>query len=121
MESYGLKGSNVTCLVFLGQSPEGLTAAELCERCMEDKAGISKSLAALKEKGFIDREENKKYKGKYFISDTGMKIVNKLNSTINNVVEDAGNGFSNSERTVFYNVFEKIVSNLAEICSERGI
>ncbi len=121
MEDYGLKGSNVTCLLFLGQNPDGLTAAELCERCMEDKAGISKSLALLKEKGFICREEAKKYKGKYFISEKGMKIVTELNNTINNVVENAGDGFDDKERTIFYNVFEKIVTNLADICVERGI
>lgn len=119
MVEYGLKGSNVTCLLFLGQNPEGLTPTELCEKCMEDKAGISKSLAVLKDKGFVSQEEGKKYKTKYFITDMGKKAVEEINAIINDVVEKAGDGLNDEERAVFYTAFEKIVKNLGELCNER--
>jgi len=38
MADFELKGPHVSCLYYLSQQ-DGMTAAELCERCDEDKAG----------------------------------------------------------------------------------
>lgn len=43
MADFELKGPHVSCLYYLSQQ-DGMTAAELCERCDEDKAAISRSL-----------------------------------------------------------------------------
>ena len=77
MVEYGLKASNVTCLFFLGKHADGLNATELCELCMEDKAAVSKSLAVLKEKGYVTQDEDKKYKAKYVITPQGKEILIK--------------------------------------------
>ena len=53
MTEFGLKGTHVMCLFFLHHTPEGLTAAQLCQLCAEDKAAISRTIATLKEKGYI--------------------------------------------------------------------
>ena len=45
MRSLGLKGTHVMCLYFLHSHAEGLTAADLCALCKENKAGISRILA----------------------------------------------------------------------------
>ena len=42
MADFELKGPHVSCLYYLSQQ-DGMTAAELCERCDEDKAAISRS------------------------------------------------------------------------------
>ena len=42
MADFELKGPHVSCLYYLSQR-DGMTAAELCERCDEDKAAISRS------------------------------------------------------------------------------
>ena len=47
IKEFGLKGSHVMCLFYIGESENGLTATKLCKLCGEDKAAISKSLAAL--------------------------------------------------------------------------
>ena len=52
---YGLKSPHVTCIYYLYKQP-GMTAAELCEQCDEDKAAISRSLFYLEENGFLTRE-----------------------------------------------------------------
>ena len=57
MTEFGLKGTHVMCLFFLHRHPEGLTAAQLCQLCAEDKAAISRSLAVLQEKGFHRKQE----------------------------------------------------------------
>lgn len=120
MSEYGLKGSNVTCLFFLGKNPDGLSATELCEKCMEDKAAVSKSLAVLKEKGYVMQKEEGRYKAKYFITESGKKVFNELGQIINEVVVKAGDGLNDEERNMFYASLEKIVNNLAELTSERG-
>lgn len=116
MTEYGLKASNVTCLFFLGKHSDGLTATELCNFCMEDKAGVSKSLALLKEKGYVFQEDGKKYKTKYFISDSGKKVYEEISIIIEKVVEKVGEGLSDEERNVFYKCLGTILENLSKIC-----
>lgn len=119
MNEYGLKGSNVTCLFFLGKHPEGLMATELCELCLEDKAAVSKSLALLKEKGYVSQEEDKKYKSKYFITQEGKKVFSEISVVINDAVEKVGGNLTKEERDVFYDALERIVNNLGTLCNER--
>ena len=52
MERLGLKGPHVSCLYYLSLYDE-LTAAELCERCDEDKAAISRSIDYLEKNGYL--------------------------------------------------------------------
>lgn len=52
MNKIGLKGTHVTCMNFLNNSPKGLTAAEICVLAKENKAGISRALADLLEQGW---------------------------------------------------------------------
>lgn len=119
MSEYGLKAANVTCLFFLGKYEDGLTATELCELCREDKAGVSKSLAFLKEKGYIlQNEDGKKYRSKYVITEPGKKIFEKIAIKIGNVVEKVGEGVTDEERNIFYNTLATMVANLRELCNE---
>ncbi len=117
MTEFGLKGSNVTCLFHLGKNPDGLTATELCSLCMEDKAAVSKSLAVLKEKGYVILEDSeKKYKGKYYITDSGKKVYDQIGVVIEKVVEKVGDGLTDEERNVFYKALGIIVNNLNNMC-----
>ena len=43
--------------VQLRQHPEGLTAAELAERSLEDKAAVSRAVARLEELGLVELPE----------------------------------------------------------------
>lgn len=121
MSEFGLKAANVMCLYFLGKCHEGLTPAELATLCKEDKAGISKSLNLLREKGYAKTEDVsvKKYKIKYFITESGKEVYTKLNIRINEVVEKSGNALSDEERTIFYAALDKIVNNLYLISKEE--
>ena len=51
MAEYGLRATHVSCLYYL-YAVESLTATELCERCEEDKATISRAIDYLEENGF---------------------------------------------------------------------
>ncbi|MBQ3109578.1 MAG: MarR family transcriptional regulator [Clostridia bacterium] len=118
MTEYGLKASNVTCLFHLGKNEDGLTATELCALCMEDKAAVSKSLSLLKEKGYIEQEDdNKKYKLKYFITPSGKKVFDEISIVIGQVVSQVGDGLTDEERNVFYKSLGIIVQNLNTLCT----
>lgn len=117
MTEYGLKASNVACLFFLGKHEEGLMATELCALCMEDKAAVSKSLAVLKEKGYVEREEDgRKYKQKYRITDSGKLVFDEISTIIGEIVERVGDGLTDEERNVFYKSLGIIVGNLNKMC-----
>lgn len=57
MAEFQLKGPHVSCLYYLSVYGS-MTAAELCERCEEDKAAISRSLDYLEKNGFVTYGEN---------------------------------------------------------------
>ena len=73
MTEFGLKGTHVMCLFFLSQHPEGLTAAQLSQMCAEDKAAISRTLAVLQEKGYIQAGE-KKYRAPLRLTPAGQAL-----------------------------------------------
>ncbi len=113
MQKYGLRAANVMCLFFLGKHPEGLTPSQLCSLCGEDKAGISKSLAALKKSGYVSTEGmGRKYRMLYKITEEGQLVYRKLTDCIDGVVAKVGDGLTDAERATFYAALDTIVSNL---------
>lgn len=113
MQKYGLRGANVMCLFFLGKHPEGLTPSQLCSLCGEDKAGVSKSLAALKKSGYVSTEGIvRKYRMLYKITEEGREIYKKLTACIDGVVAKVGDGLTDEQRATFYSALDTIVSNL---------
>ena len=52
MAEYGLRSTHISCLYYL-LSAQSMTATDLCEKCEEDKATISRSLDYLEKNGYI--------------------------------------------------------------------
>ena len=80
-EQIGLKPTHVMYMYYLGKNPEGLTHAELCKLCIEDKAAVSRAIVELTKKGFIKNSEensNRKYRTKIVLTDEGKQINNNL-------------------------------------------
>lgn len=115
MHEFGLKGANAMTLFFLGKHEEGLTAVELGELCKEDKAGISKSLSALKEQGYIETDDDggtKKYRTKFKISEKGKSVYDKISAIIVHVVEECSGSITDEDRITFYNTLDNIVKHI---------
>ena len=55
MAAYNLRSAHISCLYYLYRH-NGATATELCERCEEDKATISRALDYLETSGYITCE-----------------------------------------------------------------
>ena len=96
MTSMGLKAAHVMCLLHIGFHEEGLTPVELSTLCAEDKAAVSKNLAALKSMGLIwadDENSGKVYRIKYRITEKGRTAyreeLTRLHACLNDAQEDA--------------------------------
>lgn len=120
MDPIGLKGTHVMCIHYLYTHPEGLTGTELCRKCREDKAGISRILSDLEDAGMIyyqDTENGKKYRAKALLTKEGVSYGTKINTYIARAVVAGGNGLNASDTEVFYRVLFTIADNLEELCS----
>ena len=83
MAEFHLKGPHVACLYHLTTAGP-LTAGELCDRCDEDKAAISRSLDFLEKEGYLvcDSSARKRYRSPLRLTEkgeaTGRRIMEKI-------------------------------------------
>ena len=112
MTEFGLKGIHVSCLFYLSHNPEGLTSAQLCQLCAEDKASISRIVTDLREKGYIEPGEGKNYRAPLRLTPAGMEIGKKMEPIIESWVSIGGVGLTDRERETFYEGLSLISKNL---------
>ena len=95
MAEYGLRSSHISCLYYL-YSSGALTATDLCERCEEDKATISRSLDYLEGNGYLTREagSTKRYKSHISLTDKGYEAGKKITDKIDRVLDEVSIGLS---------------------------
>lgn len=113
MTEFGLKGTHVMCMFFLHHHENGLTAAQLCQLCGEDKAAISRTLATLRERGYIESDA-KKYRSSIHLTESGLAIALQIDSLIEQWVGFGSDGLTEEERDIFYRALEKISGNLRD-------
>ncbi len=118
MTEWGLKGTHVMCLFFLRRHPDGLTAAELCRLCGEDKAAISRTLATLQERGYLAVGAHK-YRAPLTLTAAGAAVATELDETICRWVGVGGLGLSDEQRAIFYHTLEHIAANLRQQLNDR--
>lgn len=111
MMNYDLKSPHISCLYYL-YCADTLTATELCEKCEEDKATISRSLDYLEKNGFITCESKsaKRYKSPLVLTEKGQKAGKIIAEKINDVLEEISTDLTEQEREDFYR-FLTIISN----------
>ncbi|MGN0971882.1 MAG: MarR family winged helix-turn-helix transcriptional regulator [Aristaeellaceae bacterium] len=120
MTEFGLKGTHVMCLFFLHRNPEGLTAAQLCHLCAEDKAASSRTVALLQEQGYVEGPD-RKYRAALRLTEAGLAIAQRIDRLIAQWVETGSEGLSEEDRTAFYRALEIIAGNLQGAVSQgRG-
>lgn len=119
MTEFGLKGTHAMCLFYLHHEPQGLTAAQLCSRCEEDKAAISRTLAELIEQGYIRPADQRKYRAQMQLTDAGVQVAEKVDLLVEQWVAAGGDGLTEEERTGFYRALNIISENLRNRTWER--
>ena len=120
MSAFGLKGTYVIYLIALYKHPEGLTSANLVEKCNRDKAEVSRAIASFEKKGLIVRENTtvNRYRAKIKLTEQGREATKTLRERVKLAVEKGGEGLREEERESFYNALEKISVNLKKISKE---
>ena len=113
MAEFDLKGPHVSCLYYLSRE-EGLTAVELCERCDEDKAAISRSLDFLEKNGYIscDSTARKRYRSPLRLTDKGRAVCRRMDEKIDRIASQAGEGLSPEDRETMYRALTLLCGNL---------
>lgn len=116
MTELGLKGTHVMCLFYLNQSPEGMTAAQLCQLCAEDKAAISRAVAELESRGLVTTSlpDGKKYRAPILLTQSGREVAARNEGLMEQWVTVGGDGLTDEERTAFYAALSKISVNLKD-------
>ena len=120
MADYNLRSVHISCLYYL-YSGENLTATDLCERCEEDKATISRGLDYLETNGYITcRTQNaKRYKSPLSLTEKGMEAGKTIADKINWVLDAISDGLTENERIAFYHSLS-IISERLEAVSKGG-
>ena len=121
MAEYGLRSVHISCLYYL-YSLKNLTATELCERCEEDKATISRALVFLEENDYLicESKSAKRYKSPLKLTEKGRLIGKKIAEKISGVLEEISEGLSDEERSAFYRSLSIISSKLDSVAKLKG-
>ena len=119
MAEYGLRSVHVSCLYYLYKQ-EGLTATDLCERCEEDKATISRALEYLQTDGFFvtDDRHGTHYRRPYLLTDKGRQVGRKIADKIDRVLDAVRADMAEEERAAFYHRLA-VISDRLEAVADR--
>ena len=119
MAEYHLRSAHISCLYYL-YSGQGLTATELCERCEEDKATISRALDYLENNGYLfcESKSAKRYKSPLMLTDKGAAVAKKIADKIDGVLDEISVRLTEEERVAFYRSLA-IISDSLDMVSKN--
>jgi len=122
MAEYHLRSAHVSCLYYL-YTFGGLTATELCERCEEDKATISRAVEYLEEHGYLTCPDTnaKRYKRSLQLTEKGIEVGEKIASKIDGVLEEISDSLTEEERIAFYRNLSAISERLDAVAHKRDV
>jgi len=119
MSDYDLRSPHISCLYYLYVS-EGITSTDLCERCEEDKATISRCLDYLEKNGYTinGNKTAKRYKTPIILTEKGIEAGKRIADKINNVLDEISTELTEEERLSFYKSLT-IISNSLETVAKK--
>ena len=117
---YGLRSVHVSCLYYLYLS-HGLTLTELCERCEEDKATVSRAVGYLEKNGYLhsDEKKEKRYKYSLLLTEKGKQVGGEILAKINAVLGEMNDGLTEEEREAFYRSLAVISEGLDRVAKQE--
>ncbi|MBO5358855.1 MAG: hypothetical protein J6A78_05995 [Clostridia bacterium] len=121
MAEYNLRSVHISCLYYL-YTVNGLTATDLCERCEEDKATISRALDFLEQSNFLTCEAKyaKRYRSPLVLTEKGIEVGKKIADKIDCVLDEVSEGLTDDERMNFYRSLTIISEALENVCKKYG-
>ena len=121
MAVYHLRSAHVSCLYYI-YSLDGVTSAELCEHCEEDKATISRALDYLERNGFIVRDSDrvKRYRNPLRLTEKGQEVGKRIAEKIGAVLDTVSRTLTEDERAALYRSLSAISRSLNTIAQSSG-
>ena len=113
VREYGLRAIHVMCIYHLSKNTDGLTATELVNLTLEDKAAISRALLLMKEEDIVNYEP-KTYGSIIVLSENGKRIAQEILQKANSALAAGGISLSSNDRAVLYKSLMAIEENLEE-------
>lgn len=116
MAEYNLRAVHISCLYYLYLF-DSLTATELCEKCEEDKATISRAVDYLEKNDYLICESKsiKRYKSPICLTEKGKEVGEKIAKKIDGVLAQISGGLTEEERIAFYKSLNIISNSLEEV------
>ena len=116
MADYGLRSTHISCLYYLHTSGD-LSATELCERCEEDKATISRALDYLEVEGYLTCETQgaKRYRSPLHLTPKGAEVGSIIARKIESVLDGIASDLTEEERLAFYRSLAVISESLERV------
>ncbi len=111
MRRLGLKGGHSVYLLTLERHPEGLTGAQLAEKCGKDKADVSRMLSILEEKGLAEGTDSH-YRCLYRLTPSGHQAAERTRARAALATAMAGQDLSEEDRRILYSALASIADNL---------
>ena len=120
MAEYHLRSAHVSYLYYL-YTNNGATATDLCERCEEDKATISRTLDYLERNGFLTCESKnaKRYKSPLLLTEKGNEVGKKIADKVSGVLDKISGTLTENERIAFYRSLS-VISESLDAVSKTG-
>lgn len=122
-EKYQLRRMEYDILMFLYNSPQYNTAADIAKVRKSTKSHVSTSLKVLEDRGLIVKktdEENKKHI-EIFISEAADAIINDGLKMQKRFARDMLDGLSKEETAVCKRAFEKICDNAEKLIEKEEL
>ncbi|MDE7256450.1 MAG: MarR family winged helix-turn-helix transcriptional regulator [Clostridia bacterium] len=117
IEKLGLKPVHVMCGYYLNKNPQGLTAKELVDLTLEDKAAISRALKIMQKNGYVQYDFNSR-NALIKLTDKGKEIALYISEKADKAVMAGSVDFTEDERIFFYNSLGAIVVHLKNYYKE---
>lgn len=119
MSEYDLRSVHVSCLYYMNRQA-GITATELCEKCEEDKATISRAIDYLEQNGYLvcESRNTKRYKSPLVLTEKGKEVGEKISQKIAGVLDEISVGLSEEERKEFYRALSIISDELDNVAKK---
>lgn len=114
MFPYGLGSAHTSCMRKLYEAPSGVTRAELARLCDVDKAQITRIIADLVEKQYIDSPvgSQSNYRRKIKLTEDGKRVVREINEIVLQMNQFVSGEIPQERIDIFYDTFTQICEGL---------
>ncbi len=120
LQKYGLKGSHMSYIYFIGKNEQGLSFKQINELSPDNKGLVSRNLKYLMDNDVIYKkiEDNKVYKGTFKLSQKGQEIFASITKRTEQLCEEVYLNKNEMQLEEFYKNLNDISEKLDLIVQE---